>query len=69
MDTLIRPSVPKRDFGYPQSLGSVCQFASRSAVFELAKASYLRPDIVGQGLDIMVASRPAGVFYEPRRNE
>jgi 3-isopropylmalate dehydrogenase len=40
--------------GYASRCGPVRQPAPAALFPELAKASYLRPDIVGQGLDIMV---------------
>ncbi len=66
IDPAIRPE--KGLLGIRKALGLFANLRPAALFPELAKASYLRPDIVGQGLDIMVVRELTGGAYfgEPR---
>lgn len=66
MDPAIRPE--KGLLGIRKALGLFANLRPAALFPELARASYLRPDIVSQGLDIMVVRELTGGAYfgEPR---
>ncbi|GAB1409303.1 3-isopropylmalate dehydrogenase [Desulfovibrionales bacterium] len=66
IDPAIRPE--KGLLGIRKALGLFANLRPAALFPELATASYLRPDIVGQGLDIMVVRELTGGAYfgEPR---